>query len=113
MATSTTNSSATSPLTQNCELASNVIKAKLSKLIDKIPPEEISNELLSASIITEEEYESSYDRRETRKERTRQLIYKVMLKVKEDFEVFEYFCCALEKSKNESVQEWGKRLRGE
>ena len=97
---------------RNCTLAYDVLKSKLSKLVVKIPPEEISDELLSSGIISEKEYEFSYDKRETRKERTRQLLYKVMQAVKEKYEIFETFCCALDQSENASVQKWGETLRG-
>ena len=101
------------PLSEKCTLAHEVIKAKLPKLIEKIPPEEISDELWSASIISEEEYDFSFDKSKTRKERTRKLIRKVMEAVKKNYEVFERFCYVLEQSENKGIQEWSKRLKGQ
>ena len=101
------------PFSEKCTLAHDVIKAKLPKLVEKIPPEEISDELWSASIISEEEYEFSFDKSEPRKERTRKLIRKVMQAIKKNYEVFERFCYVLEQSENKGIQEWSKRLKGQ
>lgn len=99
-------------LSYNCTLAFEVLKGKFSKLVEKIPPEEICDHLLSASLISIDEHEVSFDERESRKKRTRRLILKVLQAVQENFKVFELFCHALEQSEHKSIQEWGKRLRG-
>ena len=99
-------------LSYNCALAFDVLKGKFSKLVEKIPPEEICDHLLSANLISIDEHEVSVDEREPRKKRTRKLISKVLQAVQENFKVFELFCQALEESEHKNIQEWGKRLRG-
>ena len=95
------------------EEAYEVIVSRLPKLVEKIPPEEISDELLALKIINEEQWQASFDVRELRKKRTRALIYAVMQAVKKDAKNFEGFCTALKESDKKATQDWGDRLRGE
>ena len=94
------------------EEAYEVIVSRLPKLVEKIPPEEISDELLALKIINEEQWQALFDVRELRKKRTRALIYAVM-KVKKDAKNFEGFCTILKDSDKKATQDWGDRLRGE
>ena len=95
------------------EEAYEVIVSRLPKLVEKIPPEEISDDLLSLKIINEEQWQASFDVRELRKKRTRALIYAVMQAVKKDAKNFEGFCTVLKNSDKKATQDWGDRLRGE
>ena len=95
------------------EEAYDVIVSRLPKLVEKIPPEEISDELLALKIINEEQWQASFDVREPRKKRTRALIYAVMQAVKNDAKNFEGFCTVLKHSDKKATQDWGDRLRGE
>ena len=95
------------------EEAYEVIISRLPKLVEKIPPEQISDELLSLKIINEDQWQASFDDRDSPKKRTRVLIYAVMQAIKKDPKTFEKFCRVLKKSDKKSTQEWGDRLRGD
>ena len=95
------------------EEAYEVIISRLPKLVEKIAPEQISDELLSLKIINEEQWQASFDDRDSPKKRTRVLIYAVMQAIKKDPKTFEKFCRVLKKSDKKSTQEWGDRLRGD
>ena len=95
------------------EVAYEAIKAKLSKLVEKLPPEEIADDLFSANVITEEVYEQAFDARRPRKDKARKLILCLMNAVKLDYSVFDRFCSTLEKSDKKGVHEWAKILRGD
>ena len=89
-----------------------VIRARLPKMLEKIDPEEISDDLFSLRIIDKDLYESLFDRSETRKEKTRKLIFAVFGAIQNDPFVFGNFCTVLEKSKKPSVREIGSLLKG-
>ena len=92
------------------EEAYEVIISRLPKLVEKITPEQISDELLSLKIINEEQWQASFDDRDSPKKRTRVLIYAVMQAIKKDPKTFEKFCRVLKNSDKKSTQEWGDRL---
>ena len=89
-----------------------VVRGCLSHLIDKILPEEISDDLFSSSIIDESLYMLSFDTREPRKNRARKLIKAVLDAIKSNPSIFSKFCTILEKSQKESIRNLGNLLRG-
>ena len=89
------------------------VKALLPRLIEKIPPEEISDRLFSEGIITKEMHESSFDRTELRKDRTRELITCVLDAIALGKSVFDSFCSILEESTKPSICKLGQQMRGQ
>lgn len=89
-----------------------VIKANLPRLIDKVFPDDISDHLYSLGIISEEDYDASFDRSSTRKDRSRELIKIVLTAVKRDKTVFHKFCSVLLETSKTSVSDLARQLQG-
>ena len=88
-----------------------MIISRLPKLVEKITPEQISDELLSLKIINEEQWQASFDDRDSPKKRTRVLIYAVMQAIKKDPKTFEKFCRVLKKSDKKKHTRVGRSLK--
>lgn len=80
------------------EQIAQVLRTKISKLVDELQPEDICDEFLANGFISEEEYELSIDDKKNSKNRSRKLIFSAIKIVKSKYEHFETLCDILNKS---------------
>lgn len=89
------------------------IKKRLPKIVDKVRPEDICDELLSEDLISVEDVEDCLNESNgSPKSRTRTLILKLIKTVEVKYVAFDILCHALEKSDSRAAQECGKSLKG-
>jgi GTP-binding protein EngB required for normal cell division len=99
-------------LTQT-DLAHQVLRSNLSNLVAKLQSDDIADDLYSNGLISEDEYALAIDDDKKKPKVMRKIIFSVLKKVKSNYQHFETFCAALDKSDTQEAKECARKLRDE